>query len=50
MEGLDSGNCWRVIEVNKPNKSDGGGGDDDDYDDEEEGKGEELIILVHNYQ
>jgi hypothetical protein len=47
MEGLGSGNCWRVIEINKPDKRDGGGGDDDnddnnDYDDKEEEKGEET--------
>jgi len=49
IEGLDSGNCWRVIEINKPNKRDCGVGDDcdddddddNDYDDEEEKEGEE---------
>jgi hypothetical protein len=44
MEGLDSGNCWRVIEINEPNKRDGSGGNDDrdnDYDEEEEQEGEE---------
>jgi hypothetical protein len=38
MEGLNSGNCCRVREINKPDKRDGGGDDDDendDYDDDD---------------